>query len=294
MAAVGPEGQSLFEYSVHDAVSAGFNHIVFVVSDHQDTAEFSSRLQGYGSALKVEFVVQSLTAYTTHIDQSHKAAGKAHCIDTSFTVRAKPWGTAHALLVCREYINNPFVVINADDYHGRGNYRVIGRYLIEHQHNPKTCVLAGYRLQNTLSRSGGVNRGICEIDFNGYLKSIHEVSNISRDQLYGSPVDCTSVKRPISKDTIVSMTFWGFLPSVFNLLDNEFQNFLNDTDDFLEDEFYIPDTVNKGVKSGLLEAMVFETSEVWKGLTYAEDLPTVRDYITKLSETGLYSNIGAS
>ena len=152
----------------------------------------------------------------------------------------------------------------------------------------------GYRLKNTLSGSGGVNRGICQIDSDGYLASIHEVRKISRDQLLGSPINHSGAKIPISNDSIVSMTFWGFSPSVFKLFYDEFQYFQKKTNNPLEDEFYIPDTVNSGVQSGLLKAMVFDTSEFWKGLTYAEDLPMVRDYISKLSESGVYCDISAS
>jgi len=291
LAAVGPEGQALFEYSVHDAFKAGFNHVIFVVNEQQDTSEISSRLRGYGSGLKIEFVVQSLSACVDFV-QTQTAVELERQNVISDSARSKPWGTAHAVLVCREYIHNPFVVINADDYHGRENYKKIGQYLLAHHQNPKTCVLPGYRLENTLSSSGGVNRGICEVGSDGYLESIREVCDILVEQPTASHINQSDEIVTISNKSIVSMTFWGFVPSIFNLLYDEFQLFLNGTADIAQDEFYIPDTVNIGIKSELLKVKVFETSEIWKGLTYVDDVPTVRAFISGLSESGVYDAIG--
>ena len=294
LAEVGPNGQSLFEYSVHDAFKAGFKHVIFVVNDQQDTSQFSARLQGYGDELKIEFVVQSLTVLVKPINiaQTLNENIKVRKNAPTTTVRTKPWGTAHAVLVCREYIHNPFVVINADDYYGQENYKKIGHYLLANCRNPKTCVLPGYRLGNTLSTSGGVNRGICEVDSDGFLESIREVRNISFDQSMSLHADQSDEHLSIKNSSIVSMTFWGFMPSIFNIFENEFQVFLNETSDLGQDEFYIPDTVNLGIKSGLLQVRVFDTSEKWKGLTYAQDVTDVRGFILKLTDAGVYTSMG--
>ena len=279
LAEVGPDGQSLFEYSVHDAFKAGFKHVIFVVNDQQDTAEFSSRLQRYADELKVEFVVQSLTAFV-----NPQKFGQQF-------VRTKPWGTAHAVLVCRGHIHNPFVVINADDYYGRENFKKIGSYLLANSGNPQTCVLPGYRLDNTLSRSGGVNRGICKISFDGYLESIVETKNIFLDQLNSPHADQSDNHILIENDSTVSMTFWGFVPSIFDIFEHEFSVFLNNTADVEQDEFYIPYAVNLAIEADLLRVKVCGTSEIWKGLTYADDQSEVKAFIYKLIEAGEYSDM---
>ncbi len=281
LAAVGPDGQSLFEYSVHDAVKAGFTHVIFVVNDQQDTAGFSKRLNCYGDSLKVEFVVQS------------KSANISAAKIAQYSERAKPWGTAHAVLACRESINNPFVVINADDYYGQRNYKKIRDYLLSNSENSQTCVLPGYRMENTMSSSGGVNRGICQVGLDGYLESIREVKNIQYDQSMKLNYDHCDDHITVENTSIVSMTFWGFVPSIFDLFENEFQEFLNTTADPLQDEFYIPYAVNLGIASGLLRAKVFDTSEQWRGLTYAKDLSEVRGFISHLTDTGVYADVGS-
>lgn len=296
LAEVGPDGQSLFEYSVHDAYKAGFQHIIFVVSDQQDTSEFSRRLQIYGNDLKVEFVVQSLKAFVggEMFEQPKVADTKNGKSQLSNTVRTKPWGTAHAVLVCREYIHNPFVVINADDYYGFENYQSIGNYLLAHIKNEKTCVLSGYKLENTLSNSGGVNRGVCEVDSDGYLESIREVRNIFLDRSTLLYVDNSDEHVLIDKLSIVSMTFWGFVPAIFDILENEFQVFLNETPDLMQDEFYLPETVNNAIRSQRLHVKVVDTSAQWIGITFAADLPKVKEYFLGLTESGLYDCIRRS
>ncbi len=293
LAAVGPDGQSLFEYSVYDAFRAGFNHVVFVVSDGQDTSEFSARLKGYGDKLKIEFVVQSLVIPRRSSNGSESWNGKLFSakINGISSPRTKPWGTAHAVLACREHIHNPFVVINADDYYGQKNYENIGHYLLANRLDPKACVLPGYKLMNTLSSSGGVNRGICSVDSDGYLEFIQEVTNITCDQSLAVHADKSDGDVPVCNDSIVSMTFWGFVPSVFNILENEFQAFVNNTRDLQLDEFYLPDAVNAAMQSGLLRVKVLDTSERWKGLTHTEDTAVVRRFVFELTEAGLYSGM---
>lgn len=253
LAAVGPSGQSLFEYSIYDAFNAGFKHVVFVVSEDQHTSEYSDRLSAYGNQLKIEFVVQAIA-----------------------TPRIKPWGTAHAVLVCQNKISNPFVVITADDYYGRLNFEKIGNYLLENSLDPLVSAMPGYKLENTMSHSGSVNRGICSVGPDGYLVSIHEGKNISHDGAW------------FNNDSIVSMTFWGFHPSIFTILEIAFQAHLAESTDLINDEFYIPKAVDLAIKSGMARVKVFQISEKWKGVTYAEDVAGVREYISELTDAGFY------
>jgi len=276
LAQIGPSGQSLFEYSVYDAVNAGYEHVVIVVSAEQDTTEFSDRLARYGDKLKIDFAVQSIN---TGISEKFKS---------QLSTRDKPWGTGHAVLVCEGLIDNPFVVINADDYYGRTNFKLIGEYLKKNEQSSNVCTLPGYVLENTLSHSGGVNRGVCSVDSEGYLTSICEVKNIhkkGRELRYSEPQDSTVT---VTGDSIVSMTFWGFHHSIFKLLNSSFETFLNETADIENDEFYIPTPVNQAVTTGELRVKLIPTSEHWKGVTYAEDVKEVSDYMVGLSENGLY------
>jgi len=279
LAEVGPNGQALFEYSVYDAIKAGIKHMVFVVNAQQDTTEFSDRLKHYTSELKIDFVVQSLCDATGDVGIP-QAQG-----------RKNPWGTAHAVLVCREFLRNPFMVINADDYYGPSHYNKIGNYLLGNSVDEQRCALPGYRLENTLSPSGGVNRGICELDPDDFLKSIHEVKNIRRDQSTRLLYDQTVKPLSLRSNSIVSMTFWGFVPSVFKLLDAEFKRFLMETSDLLRDEFLLPRFVNQAISTDKLKVKMFDTEQIWKGLTFAEDLPEVRLFIKQLSASGLYSDM---
>jgi len=265
LASVGPSGQSLFEYSIYDAHKAGFKHVVFVVNAEQDVSEYTDRLNIYRNSINIEFAVQKLTTGVS--SDLHSTA-----IDS----RSKPWGTAHAVLVCKRYVNNPFVVINADDYYGRTNFITIADYLLKHSEDPKLCTLPGYKLENTLSNTGGVNRGICAVDANSFLTSIHEVKNIYLGDNSSLRSDDTGDKIKITLDSIVSMTFWGFHPSIFNVLESAFESFLRETSDLINDEFVITEPVNQAVKSKWVNAKLIPTSETWKGVTYADD--TVLDF----------------
>lgn len=277
LASVGPKGQSLFEYSVSDAYKVGFRHIIFVVHAQQDTSVFSDRLSAYGDKLTLEFVVQSLDTATQKYPVGH-------------INRHKPWGTGHAVLCCEGYIHNPFAVINADDYYGQEHYEKIGQFLLTHSLESAVCAMPGYRLANTLSESGGVNRGICHVSADGLLASIHEVRNISLDSASELHYDQNDEYSAIKADSLVSMTFWGFLPSIFNLLHTEFLHFLAATQCLEQDEFYLPEAINKGIVSGQLQVHVFETNEKWKGLTFKQDLPGVVTYVAELTDKGKYSD----
>ena len=285
LAEVGPHGQSLFEYSVYDSFRAGFQHVIFVVDAAQDTAVYKKRLAGFGDRLKVDFVTQELNTGIAdrEIDLAIDSSGKGF--------RSKPWGTGHAVLVCQNLIANPFVVINADDYYGRLNFEVTGNYLLDNRQNPQVCVLPGYKLKNTLSNSGGVNRGICSVCSDGYLTSIDEVRNICLDNSSSLVSDHNENNVAINGDSIVSMTFWGFHPSIFTQFDSAFRSFLKDAPDLINDEFYIPQVIDQAIKRGMLKPRLIPTTEKWKGLTYTADLPEVRNYLAELTDAGFYPEL---
>ncbi|MEM7256880.1 MAG: NTP transferase domain-containing protein [Pseudomonadota bacterium] len=275
MAVVGPQGQALFEYSVFDAVNAGFNHIVFVVSAQQQTEDFAARLAVYGRQIKLDFVRQSA-----------ELCVEKEVLDSMPGVREKPWGTAHAVLVCQDVINNPFAVINADDYYGRTNFAIVADHLRDYSHDPSMCVLPGYRLNDTLSRAGGVNRGICAINASGYLESVQEAKHITLHEDGLTLVD--ENQTVLAGDSTVSMTFWGFHPAVFELFHNGFRQFLSHTQNILTDEFYIPTVVDSGIRGSQLYAKVLPTAEQWKGITFAEDVKEVRQFLALQTAKGFY------
>jgi len=277
MAPVGPAGQSLFEYSVYDAIKAGFEHIIFVVSEQRDTAEFSSRLQQYGNALRVEFIVQYSNGTLDNNNNEHHEPS-----------RSKPWGTAQAVLVCKQHIDNPFLVINADDHFGPQGFESIGQYLTGHYQNPKACALVGYRLRNTLSRSGGVNRGVCSVGEDGYLESVREVRNIAIDESQTLQHDDSDVDEPVTLDSLVSMTFWGFQPAVFSVFENGFEAFLNNANDLVDNEYTIPEVVDLAIRNGEATFKILHSAEKWQGITYATDLAAVQLRFQQLTDAGIY------
>jgi len=272
---VGPAGQFLFEYSVYDALLAGFDHLVFVVSESFDNRVISQRLNGYNGQFRIDFAVQTLTACTG-------SAGAA------LAQRNKPWGTAHAVLVTQPYINNPFVVINADDFYGRSNFIAVAGFLREQGSGSKEGVMPGYSLDKTLSESGGVNRGICSVSADGYLLSIHETRNIQMDSNLNIRSDTKAGLFSLNATSTVSMTFWGFQPAVMSLFEIGFSDFLSTSANSADAECYIPDVIDFGLRTNALSVRVLPTSEKWLGMTYRADLDRVVRHLQDLTRTGVY------
>lgn len=265
LAAVGPNNECLFEYSVREARFAGFNQIVFVVSPQQDTRLFVERLSKYKDSVKISFAVQD-------------NAAEVEAVGESIVRRSKPWGTGHAVLVCRPFIETPFVVINADDFYGAENFERIGRFLKDNISTPHVAALPGYALKNTISESGGVNRGVCAVTKDGYLASIREYTNISVKSGVVH-ADNLSQDAALSLDAQVSMTFWGFYPEFFATLKSAFDSFLRLTQNPELDEFYLPSAVEFAIRSDQLRVKVFPSSACWRGITYAEDVSDVREFL---------------
>lgn len=271
----GPNGETIIDYSMYDAINAGFGKVVFIIRDHfRDEFEryFRGKLQG---RIEIEFVSQELT---------NIPSGCMYNPD-----REKPWGTAHAIWVARDVINEPFGVINADDYYGVDSFVQLAAFLNNSWLNGSVDYsVVAYYLRNTLSEHGTVNRGVCSLDAEGNLAGIRECVKIRRND------DCT-ISYPVEtgeaildEDTLVSMNMWGFLPSYFDHCTQIFRDFIIHEGQKLTSEFYIPTIVDKLISSKVLDVKVIDTESDWFGVTYQEDKPFVMDKISSLIASGVY------
>ena len=274
---VGPSGELIIDYSIHDALEAGFNKIVFIIRrDIYD--EFRSAIGDRISRITdVEYVFQELTDLPEGFE---KPEG-----------RTKPWGTGQAVLCCRNVINTPFAVINADDYYGIETYRIIHDHLVnadEKEDGKMHICMAGFRLGNTLSDNGGVTRGICIVDENNDLIGIEETKNIEKSSK-GGVVKTDSGERVIDPSTPVSMNMWGFSPDFITSLETGFTDFLsNVNEEKLTAEFLLPIYIDRLLKEGKASVRVLETAAQWFGVTYQEDKEPVRQAFRELVDKGIY------
>lgn len=273
MDSFGPNGETIIEYSIYDAIAAGFGKLVFIVRDSFKTefeTYFRSKLDG---KIDMEFVSQELNIVPDGMSYTEE--------------RQKPWGTAHAIWVAKNVINEPFGVINADDYYGVEAYSQLASFLTDQQNNKDFAVVA-YYLRNTLSDHGTVNRGVCTLNEEGHLIDVKECVKIKRDLdgIIRYPLDERNAE--LSEDTLVSMNMWGFLPSYFEYCESMFIDFLKNEGMKLTSEFYIPTLVDNLIKNNVLNVSVIDTESDWFGVTYQEDKPFVMDKITSLIENGVY------
>jgi len=271
----GPSGETIVEYSIYDALRAGFSKIIMVVrkefvNDFKDLI-----LRNAMNKADIEFVFQEL---------DNIPEGLSVPAD-----RAKPWGTGHAVLVAQQKISTPFAVINADDFYGAASYKVMADFLTQpSEENTDTYCIVGYTLENTLSESGHVSRGVCMTDENGFLKSIEEHKKIfRRGNDIISQLDETRTAEFTGKE-IVSMNLMGFTPSLFHHLNAQFRTFIQDNIKNLNAEFYLPAVVNEVVREGRAGVKVLQTPEKWFGVTYKEDRTMVINSLIKLLEAGVY------
>lgn len=268
----GPSGETIMDYSIYDAIRAGFGKVVFII--REDFAEnfknmFEPKLKG---KIATDYVYQSLQSFAKEVPAD----------------RTKPWGTAHALLCCKDTVKEPFAVINADDYYGTDSFKKAYDFLTT-EVNDKTQCIIGYELKRTLSENGSVSRGVCEVDENGNLTSISERTKIYRnDEGKITYEDDNGSLHEVSEDSSVSMNFWGFDPSIFEITEKLFHEFVEENKDNIKAEFFIPIVADKYSKGGLGVIKVIQTNAQWFGVTYKEDAPTVQRSITELVESGLY------
>ena len=271
---LGPNGETIMDYSIFDAIRGGFGKVVFVIRKDFE-ADFREKvLNKYIDHIPVELVFQS--------------PGKLPEGFTCPADRVKPWGTNHAVMMGKTAINEPFAVINADDFYGRDSFAVLGKWLSQMEGKTNQYCMVGYRVGNTLSESGSVSRGVCATDNNRMLTDVVERTKIERIDGVVKYKDENDQWVAIEDNTPVSMNMWGFTPDYFAHSDAAFVEFLNANIDNLKSEFYIPLVVNNLIKAGTSTVEVLDTTATWFGVTYAEDRPSVVAKIQALVDAGEY------
>jgi len=273
---VGPGGEAIIDYSIYDAIRAGFGKVVFVIRESFADAfkeSFESKLQG---KIKTEYVFQELESF---VPKPLEIA-----VD-----RKKPWGTGHAVLVAKEVVNEPFVVINADDFYGPSSYTMLHNYFGKEKLDAvNSYAMVGYELQKTLSEHGYVSRGVCETDENGFLKTVVERTHIEKmdSRIISKISDLETIE--LTGLEVVSMNIWGFMPSFFEYLTDHFDRFIHANADNPKAEFYIPFVVNELIKNDQVSLKVLKSKDQWFGVTYKEDKADAVKTINHLIGQGVY------
>jgi UTP-glucose-1-phosphate uridylyltransferase len=271
---VGPSGETIIDYSVYDAIEAGFNKIVFIIRKDIEKEMKELLFDKYSKKIQVEYVFQELDNIPEGVELPAD--------------RVKPWGTGHAVLMAKEVINEPFVVINADDFYGKSAFKVVSDYMKSNQDDlkGKNC-MAGYLLKNTLSDFGHVSRGVCKVNNNNDLIEITERTQI---EWKNSKIIANDNGNDIelNGEAFVSMNFWAFTPDVFPELESEFKSFIADNISNLKSEYYIPSIVSHQINNKLATVKVLEATDQWFGVTYKEDKPYVIEKIKNLTLAGEY------
>jgi dTDP-glucose pyrophosphorylase len=268
---VGPDGETIIDYSIYDALRAGFGKIVFIIRrdiEEAFKATVGSRFEKHAA---VEYVFQELDA-----------------LPPGFTVpagRTKPWGTTHAVLMASDAIHEPFAVINADDFYGAESYRVLAQHLLS---GSDDYAMVGFVLRNTLSEFGAVSRGVCQVDGNSMLERVVEMTSIVRDGDSAVNTDATGLQTRLTGNEAVSMNMWGFTAKVFAQLKQQFQAFLERNHAEMRAECYLPTAINELVVSGEARVRVLRSQDSWFGVTNREDRPRVVDSIGQLIRDGSY------
>lgn len=274
--AVGPNGEIIMDYSIHDALEAGFNKVVFVIRKDldKDFKEIIGRRME--KLIEVEYAYQELNDIPERFQK--KTEG-----------RKKPWGTGQAILCCKDVVDEPFLVINADDYYGKEAYREAYAYLTGRKDdNAYEACMVGFVLKNTLSDNGGVTRGVCKVDEHRMLSEIIETSNIVKTA-EGAAVQTEDGAVPIDVESEVSMNMWGLSPKFFEVLDKGFDEFLEKLDpENLKGEYLLPTIIGDLLNEGKMKVEVRKSHDEWFGVTYKEDKPDVVASIQKLIKDGVY------
>jgi NDP-sugar pyrophosphorylase family protein len=268
---VGPSGETIIDYSIYDALRAGFSRVVFVIRkeiEQQFKETVGARLERH---IAVDYVFQELDR-----------------LPPGFSVpadRTKPWGTVHAILAASDAIEGNFAVINADDFYGADSYRVLSEHL---QGGSADYAMVGFVLRNTLSDIGAVSRGVCQVDRNGFLRGVVELTNIEREGGHARNTDASGRVTRLAGDEVVSMNMWGFTPRIFGQLEEYFLKFLESNSSDLRAESYLPSVVNELVSGGTERLKVLRTNDSWTGVTYREDHLAVVDTIRQYVQEGRY------
>jgi hypothetical protein len=276
---VGPSGEMIIDYSIFDALRAGFDQVVFVISKAVEDVFHERVGQVIDRQCQTAYVIQSLDDLPAGCSVPEE--------------RVKPWGTAHATMTARSVVDTPFAVINADDYYGRGALQAVADWLKVTPQSTSAGTanycMVGYRLENTLTEHGHVARGICSVDPNGHLRGVRELTHIVRAENEAQYTEDGSTWHSLPLDATVSMNMWGFFPGLFPELQGRFSVFLESNQgNILKAEYFLPSVVDQMIKEKKAQVQVLKTSERWYGMTYVQDRPVVKAAIHELVRQGVY------
>jgi len=272
---VGPSGETIIDYSIFDAVRAGFGKVIFIIRRDIEE-EFKSAIGSrYKGKIALDYAFQQVDA-----------------LPAGFSVpegREKPWGTGHAVYMAKDMINEPFAVINGDDFYGRESFQLLADYLKQAKDSAKADFsMCGFIMRNTLSDNGSVSRGVCEVDSSSDLTEVVENTRIERNGRAAKSFMADGNVIDFAGDEIVSMNMWGFTPSLFSYMDDMFVEFLKEHGQEMKSEFFIPLAADTLIKQGKATVKVMTSKDEWFGITYREDKPAVVASIKKLVEQGIY------
>lgn len=272
---IGPSGETILDYSVYDAIRAGFGKVMFIIRKdiEQDFKEvFVKKLENH---IETDWVFQELNKLPKGFRKPDN--------------RTKPWGTGHAVMMIAGKVNEPFAVLNADDFYGVDAFKTLAGFFASQEKEMKhDYAMVAYELANTLSEFGSVSRGICQTNESGWLKSVKERTRIQRTNTGIADTEADGSLFQLQKDALVSMNFWGFNPSLFEHIEQEFTDFLKSDLDHTKSEFYIPFIVDNLINSGKEKVKVLHNPGQWFGITYQEDKPLVVKKIQELVSRGVY------
>jgi len=269
---IGPNNEPIIEYSIYDAIKAGFGKIVFVIREEFD-AEFRKIFDAFNDRIQIEYVYQPVNVKVDGLN---------------LVERTKPWGTSHAVLVAKDIINEPFAVINADDYYGANSFKIMAEFLLNDCSKNQMSMI-GYILENTLSENGTVNRGVCKVDVNQNLVEVNERIKLARQN--GKVAYNIGSDEPIGEvdpKSYVSMNYWGFHPSIFKEIEKGLHQFMKENAEHPAAEYYIPDIVTTKIQSKEISFSIIPTNDNWFGVTYKEDKHMAIETLNKHIENGIY------
>lgn len=270
---LGTSGEAIIDYSIYDAIRAGFGKVTFIVRDSFiDVFKniFEPKLKG---RIKTEYITQEISKVPEGIKTNPE--------------REKPWGTAHAVLMAAENINEPFAVINADDFYGAQAYKTMAEFF-KSSNQDNEFSMASYFLKNTLSDFGYVSRGVCDFDSDNFLTDVVERTRIEKDNDKIFYTNENNDKKYMTGNELVSMNFWGFRPSIFKYFEKYFIDFIKENNNNLKSEFFIPLVINNLIKSNIAKVKVLNCDAKWFGVTYKEDKQTTINKIADLVKAGVY------
>ena len=280
---LGPSGETIIDYSIYDAVQAGFGKVVYIVREYFKADMEKIAREKYGNVKCIDGTPLELVFVTQELNK----------IPEGYTLnpeREKPWGTAHAILMAKDAIKEPFAVINGDDYYGKESFKIIGEWLKKHENSTGKYALMGFELDNTLSESGSVSRGIGAADAEGFLTTVvehHKIAKAEDGVIYGEN-SVTEETVELAPKALCSMNMWGFTPDYFERSEEIFKSFLDKHVSELKSEFYIPFAVDCMIKNGEGKCELLQTPSRWFGVTFKEDRPGVVAKFKEFADQGVY------